>query len=99
MPGDGYKVGVLGATGLVGTTILELLAARDFPAAELRPLASERSAGKEIEGGGESLTVQAVSDEAIQGLALVLPSAGGSVRPEWTPKFVGAGGTSLTTPA
>ena len=36
MAGDGYRVGVLGATGLVGTTILELLAARDFPAAELR---------------------------------------------------------------
>jgi len=93
MAGDGYKVGVLGATGLVGTTILELLAARDFPVAELRPLASERSAGKEIEWGGESLTVQAVSDEAIQGLDLVLSSAGGSVSAEWTPKIVEAGAT------
>ena len=45
MAGDGYRVGVLGATGLVGTTIRELLAARDFPVAELVPLASERSAG------------------------------------------------------
>ena len=93
MAGDGYKVGVLGATGLVGTTILELLAARDFPVAELRPLASERSAGKEIEWQGESLTVQAVSDEAIQGLDLVLSSAGGSVSAEWTPKIVEAGAT------
>jgi aspartate-semialdehyde dehydrogenase len=93
MAGDGYKVGVLGATGLVGTTILELLAARDFPVAELRPLASERSAGKQIEWGGESLTVQAVSDEAIQGLDLVLSSAGGSVSAEWTPKIVEAGAT------
>ncbi|HSC20999.1 MAG TPA: aspartate-semialdehyde dehydrogenase, partial [Solirubrobacterales bacterium] len=65
MAGDGYKVGVLGATGLVGTTILELLADRDFPVAELRPLASERSAGKEVEWQGESVTVQAVSEEAI----------------------------------
>ena len=72
MAGDGYKVGVLGATGLVGTTILELLAARDFPVAELRPLASERSAGKEIEWRGESVTVQAVSDEAIQAGATVV---------------------------
>jgi aspartate-semialdehyde dehydrogenase len=93
MAGDGYRVGVLGATGLVGTTILELLADRDFPIAELRPLASERSAGKTIEWGGEALTVQAVGDESIQGLDLVLSSAGGSVSAEWTPKIVEAGAT------
>ena len=46
MAGDGYRVGVLGATGLVGTTILELLAERGFPAAEVVPFASERSAGQ-----------------------------------------------------
>jgi aspartate-semialdehyde dehydrogenase len=90
---DGYRVGVLGATGLVGSAILELLAARDFPVAELRPLASERSAGKTIEWKGETLTVQAVSDESIQGLDLVLSSAGGSVSAEWTPKLVAAGAT------
>jgi len=90
---DGYKVGVLGATGLVGTTILELLAKRDFPIAELRPLASERSAGKQIEWGGKSLTVHSVSEESIQGLDLVLSSAGGSVSAEWTPKIVAAGAT------
>jgi aspartate-semialdehyde dehydrogenase len=93
MAGDGYKVGVLGATGLVGSTILELLAAREFPVAELRPLASERSAGKTIEFGSKVLTVQAVSDESIQGLDLVLSSAGGSVSAEWTPKLVEAGAT------
>ena len=93
MAGDGYRVGVLGATGLVGTTILELLADRGFPVAELRPLASERSAGKQIEWGGEALTVQAVSDESIQGLDLVLSSAGGSVSAEWSPKLVEAGAT------
>jgi aspartate-semialdehyde dehydrogenase len=84
---------VLGATGLVGTTILELLAKRDFPIAELRPLASERSAGKQIEWGSKSLTVQAVSEGSIQGLDLVLSSAGGSVSAEWTPKLVEAGAT------
>jgi aspartate-semialdehyde dehydrogenase len=93
MAGDGYRVGVLGATGLVGTTILELLAGRDFPVAELVPLASERSAGKVIEWQGEALTVQAVGDESIQGLDLVLSSAGGSVSAEWTPKIVAAGAT------
>ena len=93
MAGDGYRVGVLGATGLVGTTILELLADRDFPVAELRPLASERSAGKVIEWQGEALTVQAVGEDSIQGLDLVLSSAGGSVSAEWTPKIVEAGAT------
>src|SRR4051794_18053669 len=93
MAGDGYRVGVLGATGLVGTTILELLATRDFPVAELVLLASERSAGKLIEWEGKALTVQAVSDEAIQGLDIVLSSAGGSVSAEWTPRIVEAGAT------
>ena len=93
MAADGYKVGVLGATGLVGSAILELLAQRDFPVAELRPLASERSAGKTIEFGSKVLTVQAVSDDSIQGLDLVLSSAGGSVSAEWTPKLVEAGAT------
>jgi aspartate-semialdehyde dehydrogenase len=90
---DGYRVGVLGATGLVGTTILELLAAREFPVAELRLLASERSAGKTIEFGSKALTVQAVGDDSIQDLDLVLSSAGGSVSAEWTPKLVAAGAT------
>jgi aspartate-semialdehyde dehydrogenase len=93
MAGDGYRVGVLGATGLVGTTIIELLAERGFPVAELRPLASERSAGKTIEFGSKVLSVQAVSYETIQGLDLVLSSAGGSVSAEWTPKLVEAGAT------
>jgi aspartate-semialdehyde dehydrogenase len=93
MSGDGYRVGVLGATGLVGTTILELLAARDFPVAELRPLASARSAGKPIEWGDASLTVQELSEDSIEGLDLVLSSAGGKVSGEWTPKLVEAGAT------
>jgi aspartate-semialdehyde dehydrogenase len=93
MAGDGYRVGVLGATGLVGTTILELLADRDFPVSELVPLASERSAGKVIEWRGEELSVRAVSEDSIQGLDLVLSSAGGSVSAELTPKLVEAGAT------
>ncbi|HMI81449.1 MAG TPA: aspartate-semialdehyde dehydrogenase [Solirubrobacterales bacterium] len=91
MAGDGYRVGVLGATGLVGSTILELLATRDFPAAEVVPFASERSAGKQIEWEGRSLTCRALDEDSIQGLDLVLSSAGGSVSAEWTPKLVEAG--------
>jgi aspartate-semialdehyde dehydrogenase len=93
MSSDGYRVGVLGATGLVGTTILELLAAREFPAAEVVPLASARSAGKEIEWNGQTLTVGELGEDTIQGFDLVLSSAGGSVSGEWTPKFVAAGAT------
>jgi aspartate-semialdehyde dehydrogenase len=91
MAGDGYRVGVLGATGLVGTTILELLADREFPAAEVVPFASERSAGKAIEWGGGELEVRSLSEGTIQGLDLVLSSAGGAVSAEWTPKLVEAG--------
>jgi aspartate-semialdehyde dehydrogenase len=93
MTGDGYRVGVLGATGLVGTTIRELLAAREFPVAELVPLASERSAGRELEWNGGSVTCQALSEDSIQGLDLVLSSAGGKISGEWTPKLVEAGAT------
>jgi len=91
MNGDGYRVGVLGATGLVGTTILELLADREFPAAEVVPFASERSVGREIEWGGGTLECRGLSEESIQGLDLVLSSAGGSVSAEWAPRFVEAG--------
>ncbi len=91
MAGDGYRVGVLGATGLVGTTILELLADRRFPASQVVPFASERSAGKSLEWGDEQLEVRPLSEETIQGLDLVLSSAGGAVSAEWTPKLVEAG--------
>ncbi len=91
MAGDGYRVGVLGATGLVGTTILELLAQRDFPAAKVVPFASERSAGRTLDWGGEELQVRALSEETIQGLDLVLSSAGGAVSAEWSPRLVEAG--------
>jgi len=91
MAGDGYRVGVLGATGLVGSTILALLAERGFPAAEVVPFASQRSVGKELEWNGTVLTCRGLSEESIQGLDLVLSSAGGSVSAEWTPKFVDAG--------
>jgi len=84
----GYRVAVVGATGQVGTLMLQLLRERGFPAREIVPFASERSAGKEIDGVG---TVQPLSDETIQGFDLALFSAGGSTSGEWAPRFVGAG--------
>ncbi|HWO16331.1 MAG TPA: aspartate-semialdehyde dehydrogenase [Solirubrobacterales bacterium] len=91
MTGDGYRVGVLGATGLVGSTILGLLASREFPASEVVPFASERSAGRQIEWSGTMLECRPLDEETIQGLDLVLSSAGGAVSAEWAPKFVEAG--------
>ncbi len=91
MTGDGYRVGVLGATGAVGSTILEILAEREFPAAEVVPFASERSAGRELEWNGSTLECRPLSPETIQGLDVVLSSAGGSVSAEWAPQLVEAG--------
>jgi aspartate-semialdehyde dehydrogenase len=91
MAGNGYRVGVLGATGLVGSTILEVLTERSFPAAEVVPFASERSVGKRIEWNGSALECRALSEESIQGLDVVLSSAGSSVSAEWAPRLVEAG--------
>jgi aspartate-semialdehyde dehydrogenase len=91
MAGDGYRVGVLGATGAVGSTILAVLAERDFPAAEVVPFASERSAGRQIEWNGSTLECRPLGPETIQNLDVVLSSAGGSVSAEWAPKLVEAG--------
>jgi aspartate-semialdehyde dehydrogenase len=91
MAGDGYRVGVVGATGLVGTTILELLADRGFPASEVVPFASTRSVGRELEWNGSTITCRELSEESIQGLDVVLSSAGGAISAEWTPRLVAAG--------
>jgi len=89
--GDGYRVGVLGATGAVGSTILGVLAEREFPASAVLAFASERSAGREIEWNGSVLTCRALAPETIEGLDLVLSSAGGAVSAEWAPRLVEAG--------
>jgi aspartate-semialdehyde dehydrogenase len=86
-----YRVGVVGATGAVGTTILEIVAKRGFPVSELRPLASARSAGSKVDFAGSQLEVQEMTDETIQGLDLILSSAGGRVSSEWAPKWIEAG--------
>ncbi|HEY4779498.1 MAG TPA: aspartate-semialdehyde dehydrogenase [Solirubrobacterales bacterium] len=81
----------MGATGLVGTTILELLAAREFPASEVVPFASARSAGRELEWNGSTLACRELSEDSIRGLDVVLSSAGGAISAEWTPRLVAAG--------
>ena len=86
-----YRVGVVGATGAVGSTILEVLAERRFPASEVVPFASERSAGKTVSYDGSGLEIRPLDEETIQGLDIVLSSAGGKISAEWAPRFVEAG--------
>ncbi|HEX4188379.1 MAG TPA: aspartate-semialdehyde dehydrogenase [Solirubrobacteraceae bacterium] len=87
MSSEGYRVAVVGATGQVGTLMLELLHERGFPVREIVPFASERSVGRELEGG---LVVRGLSDEEIQGFDLAIFSAGGSTSGEWAPRFAAA---------
>ena len=85
------RVAVVGATGVVGHTILDVMAERAFPAGEVVPFASERSAGRTVAFGDRELTVQALSEDSIQGFDLALFSAGGSTSEAWAPRFVEAG--------
>jgi len=82
---------VVGATGAVGSTILGVMNERSFAADEVVPFASERSAGRTIDWGGQTLTAQALSDESIRGFDLALFSAGSGVSEEWGPRFAEAG--------
>ncbi len=89
---EGYRVAVVGATGQVGTLMLQLLRERGFPAREIVPFASERSAGRTLEDGS---VVQPLNDETIQGFDIALFSAGGSTSGEWSPRFAAAGATVI----
>src|SRR3954453_23164132 len=81
------RVAVVGATGAVGTVMRQKLRERGFPATSVIPFASERSAGRELDGE----TVRALDDESIQGFDLAIFSAGASTSGEWAKRFVAAG--------
>ncbi|TAJ65202.1 MAG: aspartate-semialdehyde dehydrogenase [Chitinophagaceae bacterium] len=85
------KVAVVGATGLVGTKMLQVLAERNFPVTELVPVASERSVGKEVEFKGKKYKVVSMNDGIAAQPAVAIFSAGGSTSLEWAPKFAEAG--------
>ena len=87
---SGLRVAVVGATGVVGTTMLQLLAERSFPAAEIVPFASARSAGRRVELG-TTTPVQELTDSSIEGFDLALFSAGAGASREWGPRFARAG--------
>ncbi len=81
-----YKVAVVGATGLVGSTFLKLLWEYKFPISELTLFASERSAGKKVTFGDSEYTVQKLEKGCFDGIEIALFSAGGSVSLEWAPE-------------
>jgi len=86
------RVAVVGATGVVGRTMLQLLRERDFPAAEIVPFATERSGGKDIDG----LSVRALTDDAdLGGFDIALFSAGAGTSREWASRFVERGATVI----
>ena len=89
------KVAVVGATGLVGTKMLQVLAERNFPVTELIPVASERSVGKEVEFKGKKYKVVSMTDAIAAKPAVALFSAGGGTSTEWAPKFAEAGITVI----
>ena len=89
------KVAVVGATGLVGTKMLQVLAERNFPVTELIPVASERSVGKEVSFKGKNYQVIGMQEAIKVKPAVALFSAGGSTSLEWAPKFADAGITVI----
>lgn len=89
------KVAVVGATGLVGTKMIQVLAERNFPVAELIPVASERSVGKEIEFREKKYKVVDMTTAIRMKPNVALFSAGGATSLEWAPKFAEAGITVI----
>lgn len=88
---QGINIAILGATGAVGTELLELLESRQFPVASLKLLASPRSAGTTLPFKGENLPVEAASENSFKGIDIVLASAGGSTSKTWAKTIVEAG--------
>lgn len=89
------KVAVVGATGMVGEIMLQVLAERNFPVTELIPVASEKSVGKEIEWKGKSYTVVGLETAVALKPEIALFSAGGETSLEWAPKFAAVGTTVI----
>jgi aspartate-semialdehyde dehydrogenase len=88
---SGYRIAVLGATGLVGETIIKVLEERGFPVAELFPLASDRSLGKRVQFRGRHIPVIDVATFDFGRAQIGLFSAGGEVSREYAPKAAAAG--------
>lgn len=91
MANESVNVGVVGATGQVGTKMLDILTERSFPVGELRLFASARSAGRSITWNGRDLTVEDATTADFSGLDLALFSAGGGTSKELAPRVAATG--------
>ncbi|MBE9575955.1 aspartate-semialdehyde dehydrogenase [Flavobacterium proteolyticum] len=89
------KVAVVGATGMVGEIMLQVLAERNFPVTDLIPVASEKSVGKEIEWKGNTYKVVGLQTAVDMKPEIALFSAGGETSLEWAPKFAEVGTTVI----
>jgi aspartate-semialdehyde dehydrogenase len=89
------KIAIVGATGLVGRKMLEVLEERNFPVSELYPVASERSVGKEISFKGKKYMVMGMQDAIDIKPDIAIFSAGGTTSTQWAPKFAEAGITVI----
>jgi aspartate-semialdehyde dehydrogenase len=89
------KAAVVGATGMVGTVMLKVLEERGFPTDEIIPVASARSAGKEISFRGKPFRVVSMEEAVAAKPSIALFSAGGNTSLEWAPKFASAGTTVI----
>ena len=86
-----YTVAILGATGAVGQEMMRILEERNFPVGKLVPLASARSAGKSLKFKGEDVTIELASDEAFEGVDIVLGAAENDIAEKFAPAIVKAG--------
>ena len=89
------KVAVVGATGLVGTKMLQVLEERQFPVTRLIPVASERSVGKSIKFKGKRYKIISLTDAVAKNPDVAIFSAGGTISKEWAPRFAEVGTTVI----
>lgn len=89
------KVAVVGATGMVGEVMLQVLSERNFPVTELIPVASEKSVGKEIDWKGNTYKVVGLQTAVEMRPDIALFSAGGQTSLDWAPKFAAVGTTVI----
>lgn len=93
------KVGVVGATGMVGQTFMNLLEERSFPIAELRPFASEASLGKKVKCQNKEWSCEVLKAECFAGLDIVFFSSGDDISTQWAPEAARAGAYAIDNSA
>jgi aspartate-semialdehyde dehydrogenase len=96
---DAYTVAVVGATGAVGTEMIDILEERKFPVGELRPLASARSAGERVSFHDQELVVRELTKDSFEGVDIALFSAGADISREFAPIAAKAGAVVIDNSA